>query len=102
MGLRIIGRQKTVDRKLSEAERAKELEQTMVEWLEARGGVPPQDAKAEFMAHFCRVKARMKGPAEVDAMLQMARELRTSLKGGHCTGIDSHSKVDVATLLELL
>lgn len=102
MGLRIIGRQKTLSQALSEAERAKELEHTMTEWLEARGGVPPQDAKAEFMAHFCRVKSRMQGPAEVDTMLQMARGLRASLKGGSCTGIDSHSKVDVATLLELL
>lgn len=102
MGLRIIGRQKPVDRKLSEAERTKELEQTVAEWLEARGGVPPQDAKAEFMAHFYRVKSRLQGPAEVDTMLEMAKGLRASLKGGRCTGIDSHSKVDVATLLELL
>lgn len=102
MGLRIIGRRPTVKKEVSEDEKARELEHTMADWLLARGGAHPQDDKAAFMAHFLRVKSRMAGPIEPTSMLQMADKLKATITGGSCEGIASHSKVDVATLLELL
>jgi hypothetical protein len=102
MGLRIIGRRPKSQIEISEADKTRELEHTMSDWLEARGGAQAQSAKAEFLEHFCRVKNRMATSAEPESMLQMAHKLKASITGGSCEGIASHSKVDVATLLELL
>jgi hypothetical protein len=101
MGLRIIGRKKFPAPEVTDADRNRELEHTMSEWLAARGGAYPQSAKVEFMAHFRRVHSRMTCPTE-PSMLEMAHQLKATIANGDCGSIASHSKVDVATLLELL
>lgn len=98
MGLRIIDRPAPIRRDISDAERLSGLQVATHAWFMARG--KDLGSEAEFVAHFRRVRDRLKTPG---SMVEMATRVRQDIKNRRQGEAEaSHNKVDVTTLLELL
>jgi hypothetical protein len=98
MGLRIVDRRLTRrGGDISDQERLSGLEHATHDWFVARG--KDVGAEAEFVARFRKVREQLKSPS---TMVEMATKVREGIKQRTQAGGEPHSKVDVATLLELL
>jgi len=99
MGLRIIDRRRPREQALpTEAERLAYLRDETRHWIAAKGDLGV-DFAAEFIDNFRRVRARLASPSQ---MSEMASRIRDNIRDRTQDSAQSHNRVDVATLLELL
>lgn len=98
MGLRIIDRQPKSTPHLSEAERLALLDEQSRLWRRAHHR-DDELFRKQFLETFKRVKRRL--PAS-DELVAEAGRIRESIRREGHSGSQTHGRVDVATLLELL